>query len=247
MTSKTEIWDKLGKTDPKHTKPFKRTGGFSGTAIKPMYTYHRLTEEFGPCGKGWGVNKPDFTIAPGSEGETIVYCTVEGWWSDDDGKNIVFGVGGDKIITKNKWGLSSDDEAFKKAFTDALTNAFKMIGAGADVHMGMYDDNKYVNSIRNEFDKKNNDNVDKTPPQQNSKPESNDKPSVEYTIKANSSDEFYDGFRFRVDEMPTAQDVNKLWATHKNALAQFEKDDAKRYEMIKTAAGNRRNMLAQKA
>ena len=61
------------------------------------------------------------------------------------------GVGGDKVVGKNKYGLNSDDEAFKKAFTDAVTNALKLIGVGADVHMGLYDDNKYVNSMRDEF------------------------------------------------------------------------------------------------
>jgi hypothetical protein len=35
------IWDKLGKTDPEHTKRFARAGGFKGTAIKPIYTTRR--------------------------------------------------------------------------------------------------------------------------------------------------------------------------------------------------------------
>lgn len=145
MTSKTEIWDRLGKTDPKHTKPFSRAGGFKGTAIKPMFSYRRMTEEFGACGVGWGINEPSFQVVPAGD-EILVYCTVSIWHGARE--NIVFGVGGDKCVAKFKSGPHTDDEAFKKAFTDAITNALKLIGVGADVHMGMFDDSKYVNSLR---------------------------------------------------------------------------------------------------
>lgn len=152
MSENTKIWDMLGRTDPSHTKSFKRSGGFSGTAIKPMWAYRRMTEEFGPAGKGWGVGKPSFDVVPAGV-ETLVYCTVEAWWRepDDSEKNYVYGVGGDKCVGTNRNGSFSDDEAFKKAFTDALTNALKLIGVGADVHMGMFDDNKYVNDMKAEF------------------------------------------------------------------------------------------------
>lgn len=148
MTENTALWDKLGKTDPSHTKQFKRAGGFSGTAIKPMWSYRRMTEEFGPCGVGWGIFAPSFQVVPAGE-EILVYCTVAVWHGNRE--QTAFGVGGDKVVGKNKFGLTTDDEAFKKAFTDAVTNALKMIGVGADVHMGMFDDNKYVNAIASEF------------------------------------------------------------------------------------------------
>lgn len=147
--TKTDLWDRLGKTDPKHTKPFQRSGGFKGTAIKPIYSYRRMTEEFGPCGTGWGINEPTFQVVTGSDGEILVYCTASIWYGAKD--QVVFGVGGDKVVVKQSSGLRGDDEAFKKAFTDGITNALKMIGVGADVHMGMFDDNKYVNSLKEEF------------------------------------------------------------------------------------------------
>lgn len=152
MSGNTDLWDRLGKTDPSHTKQFKRAGGFSGTAIKPMWAYRRMTEEFGPCGTGWGVNEPSFQVVPGPEGEMLVYCTASIWYGERE--KIAFGVGGDKAVGKNKYGLTGDDEAFKKAFTDAITNALKMIGVGADVHMGRFDDNKYVNDLRSEFNER---------------------------------------------------------------------------------------------
>lgn len=149
MAEKTELWDRLGKTDPKHTKPFQRAGGFKGTAIKPIYSYRRMTEEYGPCGIGWGVGEPTYQVVPAPEGEVLVYCTASVWHGDR--ANVVFGVGGDKAVIKQSSGLRSDDEAFKKAFTDAVTNALKLIGVGADVHMGLFEDNKYVTEVRQEF------------------------------------------------------------------------------------------------
>lgn len=144
----TELWDKLGKTDPAHTKGFTRGGGFKGTAIKPMFSYRRMTEEFGPCGIGWGVGEPSFQVVPAGD-EILVFCTVSVWHGKPE--QAVFGVGGDKVVVKQSNGLRSDDEAFKKAFTDAVTNGLKLIGVGADVHMGMFDDSKYVNAMKEEF------------------------------------------------------------------------------------------------
>jgi hypothetical protein len=153
MSENTKLWDILGRTDPAHTKAFTRGGGFKGTAIKPMWSYRRMTEEFGPCGEGWGVGEPSFQVVPGSDGEVLVYCTASVWYAATTGveRRTVYGVGGDKVVNKFSSGLKSDDEAFKKAFTDAVTNALKLIGVGADVHMGMFDDNKYVNTMREEF------------------------------------------------------------------------------------------------
>lgn len=149
MTDNLKIWDALGKTDPAHTKGFKRGGGFSGTSIKPMWVLKRLTEQFGPAGIGWGVNEPKFETVHGVEGEVLVYCTVSAWHGSKE--NVLWGVGGDKVIGKNKNGLFHDDEAFKKAFTDAVNNAFKSIGVAADIHMGLFDDDKYVAAMEREF------------------------------------------------------------------------------------------------
>lgn len=149
MSDKTALWDRLGKTDPKHTKAFSRAGGFKGTAIKPMFSFRRMTEEFGPCGTGWGVNAPEFQVVSAGD-ETLVFCTVSIWHGSKD--QFVYGVGGDKAVGKNKNGPFTDDEAFKKAFTDAVTNALKLIGVGADVHMGLFDDNKYVSALREEME-----------------------------------------------------------------------------------------------
>ncbi|MES2752840.1 MAG: hypothetical protein V4661_15845 [Pseudomonadota bacterium] len=151
--SNTAIWDALSKTDPAHTKGFKRSGGFSGTAIKPIWIVKRLTEQFGPCGVGWGMGQPVFQVVPAGD-ETMVYCTVECWHNNGgEGVATLYGVGGDKVTAKRKEGSGfNDDEAFKKAFTDAVGNAFKFIGVAADIHMGQFDDSKYVAEVAAEFE-----------------------------------------------------------------------------------------------
>ncbi len=149
MTDTLAIWNALGKTDPAHTKQFSRAGGFKGTALKPMWVIKRLTEQFGPVGVGWGTGKPEFETVSGPDGEVLVYCTVSVWHGSVN--NTAWGVGGDKAIAHNKNGLFLDDEAFKKAFTDATMNGFKSLGVGADIHMGLFDDNKYVAQMEREF------------------------------------------------------------------------------------------------
>lgn len=149
MNDSLKIWEALGKTDPAATKSFKRGGGFSGTAVKPMWIIKRLTEQFGPAGVGWGVNEPRFEVVRGGEHDVLVYCTVSAWHGDRS--NVLWGVGGDKVAGTNKNGVFTDDEAFKKAFTDAINNAFKSIGVAADIHMGLFDDDKYVSQTREEF------------------------------------------------------------------------------------------------
>ncbi len=152
MTDNMRIWDALSKTDPKHTKPFTRGGGFKGTATKPIWHVLRLTELFGPCGIGWGMHKPEFqTVNAGDE--ILVFCTVGLWYREDDkaAPTVVYGVGGDKVRASRQSGAFNNDEAFKASYTDALSNAMKQIGVSADVHMGLFDDNKYVQQVKAEF------------------------------------------------------------------------------------------------
>jgi hypothetical protein len=152
------IWEALAKTDPSQTKQFSRAGGFKGTAVKPIWVVKRLTELFGPCGEGWGIDEPSFQVIHGDNKEVLVYCTVSCWHGSP--ANRLYGVGGDKVVTHiranqqynrpERW--ENDDEAFKKAFTDAVNNAFKFVGVAADIHMGQFDDSKYVNELRREFE-----------------------------------------------------------------------------------------------
>lgn len=151
MSDNLRIWNALGKTDPNHTKGFKRAGGFAGTAVKPIWQTMRLTEHFGPAGTGWGMDEPTFQTVNAGE-EILVFCTVGLWYREGETTGRVYGVGGDKVMGKNKYGPFTNDEAFKASYTDALSNAMKQIGVAADIHMGLFDDEKYVREAKREFD-----------------------------------------------------------------------------------------------
>jgi len=151
MAGNLDIWNSLGRTDPEQTKAFTRGGGFRGTAIKPVYTEMKMTEQFGPCGIGWGFTDPVFKTFE-LDGEIIVYCWLSLWYELGGKRSeLIPGVGGDFVVKKTKNGSQADDEAFKKAFTDAIGNAMKHIGMSADVHMGRFDDSKYVSETRQEI------------------------------------------------------------------------------------------------
>jgi hypothetical protein len=148
-TENLRHWSALEKTDPAHTRPFNR-GRFQGTATRPIYHEQRLTEHFGPCGIGWGMGKPEFTLIPARD-ELVVYCTVMLWYRDGETRGESWGVGGDKVLAQQSSGPFINDEAYKSAYTDALGNAMKHIGVGADVHMNRFTDSKYVRDLREEF------------------------------------------------------------------------------------------------
>lgn len=149
----TEIWDRLAKTDPKATKGFQRAGGFKGTAVNPTHRMKMMTQAFGPVGIGWGMTAPEYQIVTAPNGDMLVFCTAAVWIMHEGKKSeLIYGTGGDVVASKRKSGDAfTDDEAFKKAFTDALGNAMKALGMNADVHLGLFDDAKYVNSLRDEF------------------------------------------------------------------------------------------------
>lgn len=149
MSENLAIWRALERTDPAATKGFSRAGGFKGTATKPIWNIKRMTEQFGPCGIGWGMTEPQFNVQS-ADGELLVFCTV-GVWHSGDKTALLYGVGGDKIVSKRQAGTFNNDEAFKSAYTDAQSNAFKQIGIGADVHMGLFDDSKYRDEVDREF------------------------------------------------------------------------------------------------
>jgi hypothetical protein len=200
-TENLALWDRLGKTDPSQTKGFNRAGGFKGTAIKPIYTEQKMTETFGPCGIGWGINEPTFQTAPGSDGQLAVYCTVSIWVKQGDAVSApIYGVGGDMVVVKQSAGLRTDDEAFKKAFTDAVGNAMKHLGMSADVHMGRFDDSKYVSELRAELA------AEEAPPQAAPAPE-----PPKTLVK--DQREIWAAMRDELDACSTLEELGLLWVS----------------------------------
>lgn len=156
----TALWQAVEKTDPAYTKQFSRGGGFKGTATNATYLARKATEQFGPCGTGWGVQVIDEEIIEGAplllEGVVVAHERVHKvrarlWYVRDGVRGEVEQFGQTQMVGKNKNGFYTDEEAPKKSLTDAMSKCLSLLGFSADIHLGLYDDNKYVSALREEF------------------------------------------------------------------------------------------------
>ena len=105
------------------------------TDINPVWRIKVLTETFGPCGIGWKTQIVRTWLDSGADGEVtanveiLLFVKADGAWSEG-----IPGIGGSKFISKEKNGPYTDDECYKKAYTDAISVACKALGVGADVY-----------------------------------------------------------------------------------------------------------------
>lgn len=160
--SNTALWESVEKTDPKYTKQFSRGGGFKGTATNATYLAKKATERFGPCGTGWGITVLDEEVIEGAPllaSDSITVLAHEKihkvharlWYVADGVRGEVEQFGQTQIVGKNKNGFFTDEEAPKKSLTDAMSKCLSLLGFSADIHLGLYDDNKYVEEMRQQF------------------------------------------------------------------------------------------------
>jgi hypothetical protein len=156
------FWDKLKTTDPKHTKAV-TFGPRKFTSIDAHWQLQRMTEVFGPVGEGW-TYAAKHSIERIADTMVLAVCDVEIMWKPDaDATSRAYGpirgtceiwsqatYKGDLLWEKDgKPKMRLDDDAPKKAMTDALTKGLSHLGVSADVFLGLYDDNKYVQSLKN--------------------------------------------------------------------------------------------------
>lgn len=109
-----------------------RLAGFSD--INPMWRIKRLTEIFGPCGKGWYYEITDIRIeSAGTESAMFVTINLYVKYNEEWSKPIV-GVGGSMLVAAEKKGPYLSDECLKMSLTDALSVAMKSLGIAADIY-----------------------------------------------------------------------------------------------------------------
>lgn len=113
------------------------------TDISPMWRIQALTEVFGPCGIGWWYVIKDQRLEHGAGDEVKAFVDIELYykWGETISQPIP-GIGGNTFIAKERNGLYTDDDCFKKSLSDAISVAAKALGVGADVYMGS-DTTKY--------------------------------------------------------------------------------------------------------
>lgn len=157
-----QIWSKVDKTDTRFTKKAKVNGqditSLSGTAM-----VMKATELFGPVGIGWGwriveerfdegheifVGEGDKRACIGREiGHTVKIAL---WFMQEDKRGEIEQYGCTRYQYKTSYGMTTDGEAPKKSLTDAIKKALSMLGFSADVFLGLFDDQDYVQQLQAE-------------------------------------------------------------------------------------------------
>jgi len=141
-----ELWDKVQMTNPAHTKD--SSFGRKITTIDAYQQIKNVTEVFGTCGVGWGF---DSKIISAPHTACVVQLTI---WIKDHGTFTDFGTCDWYQRSKKNPEGNFDLDAPKKATTDGLTKAFSRMGFNADIFLGMFEDNRYVQHATEESNKK---------------------------------------------------------------------------------------------
>lgn len=150
--SNTELWDRVCKTDPKQVKEI--TGKqYKGNSPKPYYIVRRLTEEFGPCGIGWGITILGERIERLSEHDLLHIANVRLWFVQGDKRGEIEQIGQTMAayLKSDKSKTVVDEDAPKKSVTDALVKCASYLGFAGDIFAGRWDDSKYIAGLKREF------------------------------------------------------------------------------------------------
>lgn len=146
-----KIYEQVMEVPEEAKKPIKG-GKLNGmTDINPMWRIRELTRQFGPCGFGWVAPISSRWIEECASGERAAFVEIalrvkyNGEWSEP-----ITGIGGSKLINTERGELVTNDEAYKMAYTDAISVACKALGFGAKVYWAQ-DKTKYTG---NEDDQK---------------------------------------------------------------------------------------------
>ena len=150
MNENMKLWNAVSTTDTKMTKNAK-IGGRSITAIDPQYQRKLATEKFGPFGLGWGVEEETEREQAFDDGTIMLFYKAVFWfeWEGKIGKFPIESAIKLAYMTRGSNAyLKVDEDATKKVATNALTKGLSKLGFNADVFMGKFDDNSYVEQQR---------------------------------------------------------------------------------------------------
>lgn len=151
-----DLWSRVCVTDPSAVKEI--TGKqYRGNSPKPYWIVERLTEEFGPCGIGWGFSIKSERMERLSPDDVLHVAVINFWYLLGDKVGKIEQVGQTKatyMSSKDK--LIVDEDAPKKSVTDALIKCASYIGFAGDIFAGRWDDSKYVAWAAEEWKVRNN-------------------------------------------------------------------------------------------
>jgi hypothetical protein len=146
------LWDRVCVTDPNAVKPI--TGKqYSGNSPKPYWIVERLTDEFGPCGIGWGFSIVNERMERLSDTDILHVALVRFWYVIGDKRGELEQIGQTKATyMTSRDRLMVDEDAPKKSVTDALVKCASYLGFAGDIFSGRWDDSKYVAQAAKEWE-----------------------------------------------------------------------------------------------
>lgn len=147
-----DLWNRIVTTDPKFVKGGK-VGGQQRTMVDAQHKKMLITSEFGPYGIGWGIvaGSEVYERIHYDDSTCILQYTATAFYVYEGVRAelpLSSAIKEAYITSGGKGYLKIDDEAVKKVKTDSLTKAFTDVGFCADIHMGLFDDQDYVEGVK---------------------------------------------------------------------------------------------------
>mgnify|MGYP005995938851 CR=1 FL=1 len=148
MNNNMSIWSQVEKTDLTHTKKVNQRGGY--TAVSPQYQLKEATKVFGSYGKGFGLSDSDFDMSLFESLGVVMHKAKFFYLSD--GERVEFPITNAIQATTGVGEKKRVDVDFaKKVETNTVSKALSKLGFNADVFMGMFEDNQYMQELSNEM------------------------------------------------------------------------------------------------
>lgn len=150
-----ELWHSVCVTDPAAVKPI--TGKqYKGNSPKPYWVIQRATEQFGPCGIGWGVEVVNERFERFGDTEALHVALVRVWYTQGEKIGHIEQMGQTRAAYMSAAGKHIvDEDAPKKSVTDGMVKCLSMLGFAGDIFSGQWDDSKYVEWAAEETAKRN--------------------------------------------------------------------------------------------
>lgn len=138
-----EIWNKVADVDMRFTKKVNVPGKTPFTNIDTYELIRMATEQFGSYGKGFGIKAMEWSEKQ-VEDTTLLILDCVFFFPDGEFPYRT----SIKSIYKAKAGyMMIDEDAPKKIITNTIAKCLSMIGFGASVYLGMFEDESYVSEM----------------------------------------------------------------------------------------------------
>lgn len=265
---KMRIWNAVAKTDPAHTK--KVEFGRKFTSIDAHWQIMQATKQFGPIGEGWGYSVDHSTVEI-TPTLLLAIADVSIWWLGDHltpptqmPTSKPRNTYGPIRATCEMYGPKTykgkiipgefvcDEDAPKKAMTDALTKGLSHLGFSADVFLGLFDDNRYVQKMEREFkdgaagaatraiDETAREITEQTGESRSTYQIAKDAKAAKPKI---TPKEWADDAILVLNTCATLDSVNVWWKVNEKALTALQVKDEEQYERVALCADDARSSL----